>query len=330
MTLQDPKLPRLAGALDDATMTAVLSRGVSAALADKGITSVHHRILKHTIGKRCVIQYSLNSTEHPAGVVQVIGKLYRKNRGEKIFENMMTLWSVANAQNPPFKMPEPFSYLSEPGMVVQQFVAGRPLADLVGKKGFASGVKLVAQNMAQLHGLRLPGLEVKTMSDHIKKYCRPGPEVLMSVQPEIIPLMQDILAYILDDKRLQDQPLCPVHGDLGFKQILMNDDRAFFVDFDGLGQSHAALDVAHFLVALEVYLGHDVNDLAGLFLETYRQNGGTEVLATLNIYKAFAYLRRAMICFRAGSGSECRRRVRRLLERAHETNEKNRMEATKA
>jgi|GEM_PF-2488765 len=327
MPLHDRKLPQLASALDDRNMKNVLSRHVGAVMAGNGIVSVQHEILKHTTGKRCVIQYSLNSTAHAATSIEVIGKLYRKNRGEKIFENMLNLWSVANAEEQPFNMPKPLTYLPDPGMVVQELVSGRSLFDLVGERSFVSGVKLVARNMARLHRLSVPGLKARTMKDHIKKYCRPGPDVLMSAEPTLAPLVEHILAYLLENQQLRNQPLCPVHGDLGLKQILIAEDHAFFVDFDGLSRSHAALDVAHFLVTLKIYLGQRADELAEMFLDTYLHNGGAEMPGSLNPYKTFAYLRRAMICFRTNSGIDSLTRVRTLLEAGHETVNETVMEA---
>jgi Ser/Thr protein kinase RdoA (MazF antagonist) len=243
--------------------------------------------------------------------------MYRKNRGEKIFENLLKLWRAAHSPDNAaglFDMPEPLAYVPELGMVLQNFVSGRRLSGLSASADLSAAVRRVARNLAALHGLPVAAGERKTMADHIEKYCHPQPQALMAACPELAEDVQEILEGLTRDQSLSQAPVSPVHGDLGPAQIFIAEDRAFFVDFDGFCFSHAALDLSNFLVALKFHFALQSEALTKAFLETYVENQSPERLAGLRLYHALAYLRRAMICFRWKNGPEWRQQVRQLLE----------------
>jgi Ser/Thr protein kinase RdoA (MazF antagonist) len=247
----------------------------------------------------------------------VFGKLYRKNRGEKKFANLQSLWRATSHhhhQTLSFGMPEPLAYLPELGMVLQCAVSGKQFAELSSGADLIEAMQHVARNLAALHGLDLVAEARTAMDDHVRKYCHPAPLALMTACPELAALVKKILIRFVHDNCLQQAPVCPVHGDLGLAQIFIANDQAFFIDFDGFGLSHAALDVANFLVALKIHFGSQSNTLARLFLEIYLENQSPEKLAGLGLYQAFACLRRALIAFRLQSDPEWRQQAQQLLE----------------
>ncbi len=317
--MYDRKLPGLLRAIDDEEMRITLSEslGYGSKSGRSTLTQVRHQVLKHTLGKRCVIEYWLESNGDYSSARRVIGKLYRKNRGERIFKNLQNLWYAAHSNDQKgtfFGMPEPLAYLPELGMVLQNVVPGRQLSSFSVSDDLPSAIRYVVHNLAVLHGLAVSAGEKKTLDDHIKKYCHPGPEALIEACPELAPLVESILNGLARDESLHSAPVCPVHGDLGLAQIFIADDRAFFIDFDGFCLSHAALDIGNFWAAVKVYFGPRSDELATLFLETYLESQSPEMLAGLRTYQAFAYLRRAMICFRLKTGEEWRQEVQQLLE----------------
>jgi Ser/Thr protein kinase RdoA (MazF antagonist) len=234
---------------------------------------------------------------------------------------LRALWNAAHSQIRPakggiFGMPQPLAYLPDLGMVIQDIVPGRQLRSFTTDDDLPHAIRRVAGNLATLHGLAVSVSEKKDLMDHIKKYCHPGPEVLGEVCPELRPLVESILKGLAAESAWAGQPVpvCPVHGDLSLSQIFVNNDRAFFIDFDGFCLSHAALDLSNFLVALKVHFALQSDALTKVFLETYVERQSPERLAGFRIYHALAYLRRAMICFRWKSGPEWRQQVRQLLE----------------
>jgi len=199
-------------------------------------------------------------------------------------------------------------------MVMQSVVPGKLLVKFSLDDDLPVAMELVARNLAALHSLPVAGGEKKTMADHIKKYCHPGPEALVQDCPELAPLVDEILKGLLGNENLPHAPIGPVHGDLGLAQIFLAADRAFFIDFDGFCLSHAALDVSNFLAALQAHFAQRFDELAGIFLEAYLARQTPEKLSGLHLYHTLACLRRAMICWRWQNRRDWRQEVRRFLE----------------
>jgi hypothetical protein len=338
IAMNDRKLPELARALNDEEMRSLFSlhlarpalqwlKSPEGPFGGREICEVRHLVLKHTPGKRCVIEYWLELSGKPrsrSAGRRVIGKMYRFNRGEKIFANLLALWDAAHCQTRPakggiFGMPQPLAYLPDLGMIVQDVVPGRQLSRFTTGHYLLQAVRRVASNLAALHGLTVSVSEKKGLNDHLKKYCHPGPEVLSEGCPELKPLVDSILNGLAADSAVAGQtaPVCPVHGDLGLSQIFVTNDQAFFIDFDGFCLSHAALDLSNFLVALKVHFERQSGALTKAFFETYLESQSPERLAGFRTYQALIYLRRAMICFRWKSAPEWRQQVRQLLERSN-------------
>ncbi len=307
--MSDRKLPGLALALNHETMRAQLA----AVREGEDFSRVRHRVLKHTPGKRCVIEYVLDANGEPHGSQRLIGKIYRKERGEVIFENLRQLWQAGGA-GMSFGMPEPLAYLPDMRMVLQRVVPGRQLLDFSENDDLSTAVRYVAENLAALHGLAVSAGEKKSLDDHIRKYCHPGPQALIEACPQAAPLVENILAGMAQETSLNGAPICPVHGDLNLAQIFIAGDRAFFIDLDGFCFSHAALDAGNFLITLQVHFGGKSDELRRIFLEGYLSRRPPQTLAGLRAYQALAYLRRAVICFRQQAEADWRKQARRLLE----------------
>ena len=307
--MSDRKLPGLALALDHAIMRAQLA----AVREGEPFSQVRHRVLKYTPGKRCVIEYLLDGNGEPRSSQRLIGKIYRKERGEVIFKNLRQLWQAGGA-GVSFGMPEPLAYLPDMRMVLQRFVPGRQLSDFSERDDLSTAVRCVAENLAALHGLAVATGEKKSLADHIRKYCHPGPQALIEACPEAAPLVENILVGLAQEASLNGAPICPVHGDLNLAQIFITGDRAFFIDLDGFCFSHAALDVGNFLITLQVHFSGKSDELRRIFLERYLSRRSPPMVAGLRPYQALAYLRRAVICFRQQAGADWPSQARRLLE----------------
>lgn len=311
--MNDPKLPGLARALDAAVMqtlfAATLRRGLNQ--GEKNFPALRCRVLKHAPGKRCVIAYEFDDIPR-----RFIGKIYRKNRGESIFSNWRQLWQCACENEArtgePLGMPEPLAYFPELGMVLQSVVPGRALVEVAAYADRQVAMRSIARNLATLHGLPATVGEKKTFTDHLKKYCHPGPQALLEACPELAPLVEMILRGLTVDE--SSSPAGPVHGDLNLAQIFITAERAWFVDFDGLCLAAPALDIGNLLVTLQVHYGTAYESLAEIFLEEYKARRSLRMLTGLRTYQAFAYLRRAMICTRAPAVPAWRQQVRQLLE----------------
>jgi hypothetical protein len=307
----DTKLTALELAVDDGVMCERF-----AATLDSGrptVVGVRHAVLKHTPGKRCVIEYWIDMP----GVDEerLIGKVFRDQRGARVFETLSRLHAASRnggRLHPPFHMAEPLAYYRDLSMVVQTAVQGVELSRLGADADWVSAARAVADNLAALHDLPAD-IEPRTLAWLTHKLCRPRPDELVTARPELADAVENILqALALADAAGPGSTL--VHGDLGLGQVLFGQDRAAFVDLDGVCRSHAALDVANFLVSLRLRLGPLSPEPERVFTDRYLERRPGETLAWLNAFEALAYLRRAAAAFRkAADDPEGFERARRLL-----------------
>ena len=316
--MEDAKLPALAQALNRDGVRADLSSLLNEdSNGNRQLSSeFRQRVLKHKPGKHCVIQYWLKSTNGSPQEKTVIGKLYRDNRGEKRYSDMKMLWQTARRTNLnclEFGMPKPLAFLESLGMVVQEVVPGKLFFEFTANNDLSKAVALIAKNLAVLHRLPVSRGEPKLIAQHIEKYCRPGPEKLKAAYPELAEKVERILSALNTAQPLQTAPLCPAHGDLGLAQIFIHDNRAYFIDFDGFCQTHPALDAGNFLIALKTYHQSRFAELEKTFINSYLEINSPEMLNGLQFYKAFAYLRRATICFRKYQQQDRKEKIETLL-----------------
>ena len=307
----DPKLIGLARATDDGAMREILA----SALHDRRprLSNLRHAVLKHSPGKRCVIEYWLELDG--TGEERLIGKLYREPRGAARFGQLKLVHEHAAANGdgqPPLGVPEPLAYIAELGMVLERAVPGTELSRLGPEADWPGAVRAVADNLAILHGLPIAA-EPKSLSDHVRKLCRPSPGELMAARPDLADSVENILQALALVDAGGGGRACLVHGDLGLGQVLLAGSRAYFVDLDGLCRSPAALDIANFLVSLRMRMGPSSAELERAFTECYLERRPGESLAELDAYQALAYLRRAAAAFRQGSGPGAHERGERLL-----------------
>ena len=306
----DSKLAALDRAVDDEAM-----RERFAATLNSGrppVAGVRHAVLKHTPGKRCVIEYwiDLPGTDEE----RIIGKVYRDQRGARVYQSLRRLHAAAAAgaqDRPRFLMAEPLVYYDDLGMLVQTAVPGMSLSHLGTDGDWTGAMRAVADNLAALHDLAVDAAPC-TVAELAHKLCRPRPDELVALRPELADEVDNIVeALALVDTTGPGD--CVVHGDLGLGQILFDGERAFFVDLDGLCRSHPALDVANFLVSLRLRLGPMSPEPERVFTERYLERRPGESLAWRDAFEALAYLRRAAAAFRKSSDIDGFERAKRLL-----------------
>jgi hypothetical protein len=286
-------LPHLASAANREAMREVLACHLGTELRLDSPGQLTCRVLKHTPGKRCVIAYDL---DRHGKVTRLIGKLYRKDRGEASFANLQRLWQAA--QRTGFRMPEPLAYLPELGMVLQTAVPGVPLTPKVVGEPWSERLAGVARHLALLHSLEVRFSTTKGFYDHVAKYYRPESEAALDTYPDLRSLLVRLWQALLSADRLHAVPVGPVHGDVHFAHLYVDGRDVYLIDFDGACLSHAALDVGSLLVALRVYCGPQSQALERHFLRAYLTCQPPESLVGLDQYEALAYWRRALICLR--------------------------------
>lgn len=262
-------------------------------LAGKSL-SVDHRVLKHRAGKRCVFAYDIATAD---GTTVLVGKIYRKKRGKRTFGRMQHMLSAASLSGKKLQMAEPLAYLPEIDMLLLPMLSGKTLEQISEIETIGNAMQSLGQTLAVLHSLSLPNCEIRTMREHLAKYCHPGFDALCSAHPSLQKTVNEILQRLLDFDEI-DQMLKPVHGDINLSQIFVENGSITLIDFDSSAVANPALDIGNMFAVLETHFPENFEFFQAQLQQGYRQNGGIALPSQIRLYYGFAFLRRTMIAFR--------------------------------
>lgn len=316
--LADYKLPALYIALNDLLMEQVFNsdRTLLNVLRFTGTASVEHELLKYAPGNRCVIAYYLRDTQ-TGQYAKVVGKLYLENQGQHVFKQMQQLWNARRRNRGQALMAQPLHYLPSLGIILQQEVPGVALTDFSLDSTLRPAVMSAGHALAVLHETHVPGLAVREeMAGHLEKYCQPALTKLPVTMPSLQPLLDGVVQGLLTAVIPPNAPLSTAHSNLHLSHIYWQQGQTFFIDFDGICLSHAALDLANVRVELRTRLGAQGAALGEHFLNAYLETRGIRSVEGLAVYEALAYLRQAIDGYSQRAGADRLAQTRMLLEQA--------------
>lgn len=297
--LEDRALPGLATVLDAERMAARLRPLVHGA----GPLAV--TVLKHTAAKRCVVGFRFENG------ARAIGKLYRKDRARRHADVLRDLGAILTGST---RVPQLLDCDEALGLVVQQWVPGGPVPEFDRLGGFP--LERLGEALADLHTADIADLPAADLAAHVRRTCHPGLEALAAELPALAAELRAVQTALFEREARLARCVRTCHGDYSPRQIFDDGAIVYVVDLDGIARSHPALDVANFRVGLAAHLGPEGEAAGGRFLAAYRRRSG-EPLEGLEVYEAFAWVRRATIAWRkrpAGWEAQVAQNVRRGLE----------------
>ncbi|HET7475903.1 MAG TPA: aminoglycoside phosphotransferase family protein [Dermatophilaceae bacterium] len=210
------------------------------------------------------------------------------------------------------------------GLVVMERATGEPLATHVARGDLAAATR-AGRALAVLHGttagvaaqLAAGSHRAPTAADHLRDLVLPQPRQLgPCAQPRSVARsaseLADAVVLAVDAVAA---PLRLVHRDLHPRQVIVDGDQTWLLDWDLAAAGDPALDVGNLL-------GHARSRLAPAaaeafvvaFLAGYRSHDTTRALARVAPYEAFTYLRLACKTARV-RGPAGSPEVQRLLRR---------------
>jgi len=256
------------------------------------------RLLDTPNGERLVAEISFAEGD------PLIAKCYADDTGQKT-RRIMTLVNRAleKIADPVLAVPEALCYDPARRCLVQRRVDGTPYFFLPGTPQFVPALRRAGEALSQLHRLELPSERARSVEEHLSDLIRPHPLVLAEKLPE---LQQRISALVSElksaDRRSAGEILArPVHRDFHLRQLFLEGDRVWLIDWDLFAFGDPALDVGNFLMYLETRLDTGQAAAAEVFLEGYFRRGDPGVRSRIGLYKGLNYLRRAAKHCRLGA-----------------------------
>jgi len=238
-------------------------RACSPAYADLRIQACFPRVLGEK-GARATVLYDLEfapEDRERGWPTPVVVKTYRRDKSRKVYEAMSELWSqlgendVVSIAEPLALVPELNAFVQGPvrgevtlhELLVTALETGTPtalaeVADYVGK---------AALGLAALHTCGARANDALAWHDELAE-IRELIAALSVLAPEASEAAGPLLAHLeaLAAEHPPDPPV-PAHGSFRSNQVLVDDGRVGFIDFDGFCRAEPARDLALFRAALK-------------------------------------------------------------------------------
>ena len=218
------------------------------------LTALNNRVAHYLPEKSCTTHYNLQW--QVAGLpheLTLYGKTFKGEEGKEIYERMMHFWHTSRQDPGSITVAQPLAYAETVKTIWQQAIVGVPLSHVIDETNYEHYLAVVARGLATLHKSGLPSSRTVTIEDHLvesrKKVLKLGQAI-----PALTTPLQALLQCLEDNA-----PIVPsadhtlIHGDCQFGNLLAQDDRVVFLDFDDCVQGDPTRDVANFIVYLHFY-----------------------------------------------------------------------------
>jgi hypothetical protein len=254
--------------------------------------------LRYVPGKRCQMLYTFR---WKGKTRRLLGKVFRDNRGEVLFQAMESVAAhFQHCGDPDLIAARPLAYLPEWRMLLQAHLPGRTLYELL-HQGLAEDSHLIgaARTIAVLHAGRMPLENQYFPSDEVSLIARSVAD--LQAAGLVDPRFQAVLARIMGlADSLAPSSAAPVHRDFYDKQLLIDGHRTALIDLDTLALGFPEIDVANFLAHLHLRRLQEVTGRrlaaawARLFVQEYRRHSALPLeMGRVRFFMAAAFLRLA-------------------------------------
>ncbi len=303
---QDEALPALARALDTRPVLPLLLRAAGRDPADSERLVCQTEVLSYKPGRRATIRYTLTGVGNGSaagGPIELVGKWYADAAmATRLYGWLSALREGAFAAEAVLRVPTPLLLDEAAGLVVLEYLRGDDLRRVLAQDGAERPVRLAAKWLARLHNAdALPGAKTSSPLREAAKVDDWRREIAPRLPPEEATRLFRVRAAMHELAGEMDgaAPAALIHRDYYPANVLWDGEAVCVLDLDELRVGDPALDVGHFLAALQnlalrttgrfdAFAAH-----GELFLETYLEGSRFDVRSRLPFYQAYTWLKLA-------------------------------------
>ena len=207
-----------------------------------------------------------------------------KHHGDHAYAVMSDLWKTEARKLGEFRMAQPIWYdcakkvlwqLAVPGTTLQQYNMKSP--------HFTKLVEDAGRTVAILHSLSVQGARPIILEDRLAKLEHFKPS-LSGLKPHTIKTLDNIVAFHKNNvTRFEQDDAVTLHGDLHFKNFVVDGTSVSIIDLDDIGIGSPLHDLGSFVSYL-LYQGLEVGltesrmeELIKVFLQSYQRQVNWEV-----------------------------------------------------
>ena len=251
-----------------------------------------------------MVQFSFTESQLPRSAepaLTLVGTSYTDDRGQQTFQIMRELNHnlAQQADASALAVPQVLFYDPSLRLLAQQRVVGIPYSDLLDRAEPTNYVQLAGAALALLHNQHLAIGNEAWLRDHLADLLHPQPAQLGDQLPEYRAQIEMLIAEMISQER-HIKPAIetgPIHRNFGPSKVLYREGRAWVIDWDLFAQGDPALDIANFVVHLQVRIAQQPGRALAAFIDGYFAARPLLILERVPLYAAFAYLRLAAKCF---------------------------------
>lgn len=244
----DPMMPFLSAALTPATAERELALACPDLVGD-GRSLCAIRVTRHKLGRRCLIEYDVDSPDAPGGVVTLVGKARAKGVDRTAFQlaQMLRRAGFGDDAVDGVSVPEPVGSVPAFGMWLQRKVPGEPATNLLAGDNGPVLARRIAGALHKLHRTDVARSRRHTMVDEIAILNR-----YLTELGHDRPKWAKRLRHLLDSCRslaaaTREVERRGIHRDFYPDQVFVDGPRLYLLDFDLSSEGDPALDAGNFL-----------------------------------------------------------------------------------
>jgi hypothetical protein len=251
---EDPAIPHLQEVSDPGRVMAHLPySSLPKGLDGPGdVRSVEVQIINYRPELRCTTRYDLHwGAADQSQHLTIFGKTFRSGEGRDVYARSEYLWTRFSGVEENVLFAQPLGYTSAVQTLWQLGVEGIPLRCAIGENNCDSYLLTVAKGLAMIHNSDLAGLPKWTLDEHLSEVDKKI-EKLRRAVPSLMEEL-DLLAQLVHHNapNPSDIPLRPMYWDFHVNQLLAQDGKIAFFDFDELALGDPLQDLANFIVDLQ-------------------------------------------------------------------------------
>jgi hypothetical protein len=215
------------------------------------------RLLRHKVGRRCLIEYTFSRPEPNTPRWVILGKARSRGLDRTSIQCQQALWAAGFKEDSTdqISVPEPLGTLPEWGMWFQRKIPGVTTFEKLESPQGIPIARQIGAALAKLHNTHLSCQRHHTVADELRILHERLPKLLVTY-----PHWEKRLARLLEQcdrvGAAIPPPLKPVgiHRDFYPDQVLIRPDgRLYLLDFDLYCMGDPALDIGNFMAHLTEY-----------------------------------------------------------------------------
>lgn len=256
--------------------------------------------------RRCVLRCKMKFKKDDSGEKakeKFFVRVYSDNTGKAAHQLLDRLNKAVTVADKKINIPKVLGYNDQLKLLVISEVPGKPLLELLGQSSFEEALEKTALLLANLHHLKVE-TERKWNFPEELTVVKKQTELISSILPDLYGKLQDLIFKL--EKRaasLNFSAFHLLHGDFYYGQVLVDQDRVWFLDLDEAILGDPLLDVGNFIAHLQ-YLGlispgATWKNYIQLFQNSYFQAAGENLNPQkLTWFKAYSLIKLAIWPFR--------------------------------